>query len=133
MDRLTKRFGSVTAVENLTMLVDAGEVFGFLGPNGAGKSTTIRMLLGQIRPTSGTATIFGNSVEDVLRAHRCLAYVPADVALWPRLTGIEILELLAAIGPNVDFPIEMNWWSGSILIFTSRPARTPPAIGRRWR
>lgn len=103
MDRLTKRFGSVTAVENLTMLVDAGEVFGFLGPNGAGKSTTIRMLLGQIRPTSVTATIFGNSVEDVLRAHRCLAYVPADVALWPRLTGIEILELLAAIGPNVDF------------------------------
>lgn len=102
VDGLTKRFGRVVAVEDLCMSVARGEVFGFLGPNGAGKSTTIRLLLGLIRPTAGSAEIFGRAAGDVRRAHRHLAYVPADVALWPRLTGAEILELLACIGPGVD-------------------------------
>lgn len=84
------------------MTVAPGEVFGFLGPNGAGKSTTIRLLLGLIRPNSGSARIFGCSAGDVRRAHRHLAYVPADVSLWPRLTGAEILELLGRVGPGVD-------------------------------
>ncbi|KUH80543.1 ABC transporter ATP-binding protein [Mycobacterium sp. GA-1999] len=90
------------AVEDLSMTVAPGEVFGFLGPNGAGKSTTIRLLLGLIRPNSGSARIFGCSAGDVRRAHRHLAYVPADVSLWPRLTGAEILELLGRVGPGVD-------------------------------
>ncbi len=85
------------------MTVGAGEVFGFLGPNGAGKSTTIRLLLGLIRPTSGSAEIFGCAAGDVRRSHRHLAYVPADVSLWPGLTGAEILELLARLGPGVDW------------------------------
>ena len=101
-DGLTKRFGSVTAVDDLTLTVAAGEVFGFLGPNGAGKSTTIRMLLGLLRPTSGRAEIFGCDAVDVRRAHQVLAYVPADVALWPNLTGAETLELLGHVGPGVD-------------------------------
>ena len=84
------------------MTVAPGEVFGFLGPNGAGKSTTIRLLLGLIRPTAGSATIFGCAAGDVRRSHRQIAYVPADVALWPRLTGAEILELLGCVGPGVD-------------------------------
>ncbi|MBO0676954.1 ABC transporter ATP-binding protein [Mycolicibacterium sp. S2-37] len=92
----------MVAVDDLHLTVSAGEVFGFLGPNGAGKSTTIRMLLGLIRPTSGRATIFGCDASDVRRAHRKLAYVPADVALWPTLTGAETLELLGNIGPGVD-------------------------------
>lgn len=99
---LTKRFGRTVAVANLTMSVAPGEVFGFLGPNGAGKSTTIRLLLGLMRPTAGTAAIFGCPADDVRRAHRHLAYVPADVALWPDLTGAEILELLGSVGPGVD-------------------------------
>ncbi|MBV8789901.1 MAG: ABC transporter ATP-binding protein [Mycobacterium sp.] len=99
---LTKRFGRVTAVEDLSMSVAPAEVFGFLGPNGAGKSTTIRLLLGLIRPTAGTAEIFGCPADDVRRSHRHIAYVPADVALWPRLTGAEILELLGSVGPGVD-------------------------------
>lgn len=99
---LTKRFGRIVAVDDLSLRVEAGEVYGFLGPNGAGKSTTIRLLLGQLRPTSGTARIFDDDARDVRRAHRHLAYVPADVALWPNLTGAEILELLARIGPGVD-------------------------------
>jgi ABC-2 type transport system ATP-binding protein len=84
------------------MSVAPGEVFGFLGPNGAGKSTTIRLLLGLIRPTAGSATIFGCAADDVRRTHRHLAYVPADVALWPQLTGAETLELLGSVGPGVD-------------------------------
>jgi ABC-2 type transport system ATP-binding protein len=99
---LTKRFGRVTALDDLTLAVAPGEVFGFLGPNGAGKSTTIRLLLGLIRPTAGTAKIFGDDVADVRRAHRSLAYVPGEVALWPSLTGAEILELLANLGPGTD-------------------------------
>ncbi|MEV3904906.1 ABC transporter ATP-binding protein [Mycobacterium sp. NPDC050551] len=101
-DGLTKRFGSVAAVADLNLTVTPGEVFGFLGPNGAGKSTTIRMLLGLIRPTEGRAAIFGCPAEDVRRSHRHLAYVPADVALWPELTGAEILELLGHVGAGVD-------------------------------
>jgi len=101
-DRLTKRFPSTLAVDELSLTVPAGEIFGFLGPNGAGKSTTIRMLLGLLRPSSGTAEVFGDAAGDVERAHRHLAYVPADVALWPALTGQECLDLLAGVGPGTD-------------------------------
>ncbi|WP_067463381.1 ABC transporter ATP-binding protein [Nocardia amamiensis] len=102
IDTLTKRFGRTTAVDDVSLEVARGEVFGFLGPNGAGKSTTIRLLLGLIRPTAGRARVFGDLASDVRAAHRHLAYVPADVALWPTLTGAEILELLARVGPGVD-------------------------------
>ncbi|MGX5654579.1 ABC transporter ATP-binding protein [Geodermatophilus nigrescens] len=102
LERLGKRFGPTEAVADLTLTVPAGEVFGFLGPNGAGKSTTIRMLLGLLRPTSGTAEVFGVPAGDVEQAHRHLAYVPADVALWPALTGRECLDLLAGVGPGTD-------------------------------
>jgi ABC-2 type transport system ATP-binding protein len=99
---LGKRFGSQWAVQNLDLLIQPGEVFGFLGPNGAGKSTTIRMLLGMVRPTCGAAWLAGHPVGDVAQAHRHVAYVPADVALWPNLTGRELLELTAHLGPRAD-------------------------------
>jgi ABC-2 type transport system ATP-binding protein len=99
---LTKRFRTTAAVTDLTLTVPPGEVFGFLGPNGAGKSTTIRMLLGLLRPTAGAAEVFGVPVGDVEQAHRSLAYVPADVALWPGMTGRQCLELLAGVGPGTD-------------------------------
>ncbi len=102
IDGVTKRFGRILAVDDLRLTVAAGEVFGFLGPNGAGKSTTIRVLLGLIRPNAGTATVFGDAAGDVRRSHRHLAYVPADVALWPALTGAEILELLGNVGARLD-------------------------------
>ncbi|GIF02443.1 ABC transporter ATP-binding protein [Paractinoplanes rishiriensis] len=99
---LTKRYGRLTALDTLNLDVDPGEVFGFLGPNGAGKSTTVRLLLGLARPTAGRAEIFGVDAADVARAHRFLAYVPADVALWPQLTGAEVLHLQARTGPGID-------------------------------
>ena len=102
VDGLTKRFGGIVAVDNLSLTVAPGEVFGFLGPNGAGKSTTIRVLMGLLHPSAGKAEIFGVPAGDVRVAHRDLAYVPADVALWPSLTGAEILELLGNVGPGID-------------------------------
>ncbi len=102
VENLSKRFSATLAVDGLSLTVPPGEVFGFLGPNGAGKSTTIRLLLGLLRPTEGAARIFDDPVEDVERAHRHLAYVPADVALWPALTGQECLDLLAGVGPGTD-------------------------------
>ncbi|MGY1804776.1 ATP-binding cassette domain-containing protein [Blastococcus sp. SYSU D00922] len=101
-EQLTKRFGPTLAVDGLDLTIPPGEVFGFLGPNGAGKSTTIRMVLGLLRPTGGAAWIFGEGAGDVERAHRHLAYVPADVALWPSMTGQECLDLLAGVGPGTD-------------------------------
>jgi ABC-2 type transport system ATP-binding protein len=100
--RLGKHFPTTVAVDDLTLSVPPGEVFGFLGPNGAGKSTTIRMLLGLMRPTTGSAWVFGEPAGDVERAHRHLAHVPADVALWPTLTGQECLDLVAGVGPGTD-------------------------------
>ena len=82
----------------MNLEVGPGEVFGFLGPNGAGKSTTVRLLLGLLRATAGRALIFGIDAADAVAAHQHLAYVPADVALWPSLTGAETLALLGNLG-----------------------------------
>lgn len=101
-ENLSKRYGRLRAVDDLNLDVAAGEVFGFLGPNGAGKSTTIRMLLGLARPTTGRAWLFDHDAADVAAAHRLVAHVPADVALWPQMTGAEILDLLGRLGPGVD-------------------------------
>lgn len=95
INHLQKRFGTFTALHDITFTVNAGEVFGFIGPNGAGKSTTIRTLLGVIRASGGSATIFGHDVwRDRVTIHQRLAYVPGDVTLWPNLTGGEIIDLL---------------------------------------
>lgn len=99
---LTKRFGHFTALDRLNLDVFRGEVFGFLGPNGAGKSTTLRLLLGLIRPTGGTARIFDMDVDHVKRVHERIAYVPGDVALWPRFTGAQCLALFGGLHGAVD-------------------------------
>ena len=100
---LTKRYRGTDALVDLDLEVGAGEVMGFLGPNGAGKSTTIRLLLGLIRPTSGSAELFGlDSQRDVVAVHRRLTSVGADAALWPGLTGEETLHLLGQVHGQVD-------------------------------
>jgi ABC-2 type transport system ATP-binding protein len=120
---LTKRYGPLTALDDLSLEVPAGEVFGFLGPNGAGKSTTIRLLLGLARPTAGQAWIFDTDAADVVRAHRLVAYVPADVALWPQLTGTEILHLQAQTGPGTDLAYRAELIE-RFALDPSKPART---------
>ncbi|HEX2383714.1 MAG TPA: ABC transporter ATP-binding protein [Acidimicrobiales bacterium] len=100
---LTKRYGAVNALDDLTLSVEQGAVFGFLGPNGAGKTTTIRLLLGLIRPTAGRATVFGlDARADAVAIHRRLASVPGDASLWPSLTGEETLHLFAQLHGYVD-------------------------------
>lgn len=92
---VVKRFGQVRALDNLQVTVESEEVHGFLGPNGAGKSTTIRVLLGLVRPNSGTVRLFGQDPwRDAVELHRRLAYVPGDVSLWPNLSGGEAIDLL---------------------------------------
>jgi ABC-2 type transport system ATP-binding protein len=92
----------VLAVDQLDLSVRPGEIFGFLGPNGAGKTTTIRMLLHLLRPTSGRAWLMGVPAEDVEAAHRHVAYVPGEVALWPQLTGRDVLTVLGNLYGRVD-------------------------------
>ncbi|MGC9935049.1 ATP-binding cassette domain-containing protein [Priestia aryabhattai] len=91
---LQKKYKSTPALKNVTMKLKRGEVLGFIGPNGAGKSTTIRILLGIIKSSGGTAKIFGKDVwKDSIEIHKRLAYVPGDVNLWPNLTGGEIIDV----------------------------------------
>jgi ABC-2 type transport system ATP-binding protein len=91
---LTKRFGEVTAVQDLDLAVEAGEVYGFLGPNGAGKTTTLRMLLGLVRPTSGTVRLRGNAPGSRQHLDRVGALIEGP-AFYPYLSGRDNLRLLA--------------------------------------
>ncbi|SNZ12623.1 ABC-2 type transport system ATP-binding protein [Natronoarchaeum philippinense] len=95
IDGLTKYYGDVRGVEDLTFSVASGEIFGFLGPNGAGKSTAIRVLLGLLKPTDGAATLLGRDVTDraaLREAKRELGYLPSDVRFYDRVTGAEVLD-----------------------------------------
>ncbi len=90
---LTKTFGQKVAVNALSLAVRRGEFFGFLGPNGAGKSTTIKMLVGLLRPTAGSAYIAGVDVwREPLRAKAVMGVLPEQLNLYDRLTGRELIE-----------------------------------------
>jgi len=94
---LRKRYGRVTALEDLSLEVGEGEAFGFLGPNGAGKTTTIRLLLGLLRPSEGEAIVLGKKVSRAVAWRGEVGYLPGDMAFWPRLSGLETLDFLAAL------------------------------------
>ena len=100
---LVKKFGRTRALDGLDLNVTEGEVHGFLGPNGAGKSTTIRVLLGMLRASGGTATVFGKDPwRDAVDIHRDVAYVPGDVSLWPNLSGGESIDFLTRLRGGAD-------------------------------
>jgi len=99
---LGKRYGRVQALEDLSLRVEEGEVFGFLGPNGAGKTTTIRLLLGLLRATTGGASVLGRAVRPGAAAWRGdIGYLPGELALWPDLTGARTLEFLERLSGRV--------------------------------
>jgi ABC-2 type transport system ATP-binding protein len=89
------------ALENLSLDVQKGEIFGFLGPNGAGKTTTIRLLLDLIRPTNGSATIFGKDVrQNSVEIHKSIGFLPGELNLWKGRTAQEVVNYLASVRGN---------------------------------
>ena len=103
VSNLTKNYGRTRGVSNLTFDVAEGEIFGFLGPNGAGKTTMIRVLLGLLHPTAGSARIAGfDCWRQSVETHRITGYLPGEFALDPGLTGAQILEYLAYLRGGVD-------------------------------
>jgi ABC-2 type transport system ATP-binding protein len=94
---LTKRFGSLVALENLTLEIGPGEVFGFIGPNGAGKSTTMKILACLLSPDSGSARVAGHDIRtdgDLIR--RAIGYMPDVLGVYDDLTVDEYLQFFAA-------------------------------------
>ncbi|NWG12178.1 MAG: ABC transporter ATP-binding protein [Acidobacteria bacterium] len=98
IERLTKVYGSLQAVSDLSVRVEPGEILGLVGPNGAGKTTTLRCLAGIIRPTFGELRICGRSLNsDPIAAKRCLAFMPDEPRLFDHLTVAEHLEFAARV------------------------------------
>jgi ABC-2 type transport system ATP-binding protein len=96
MQNVRRDYGRKVALANLTLCVRPGEIFAFLGPNGAGKTTTIKMLVGLLRPTTGTVRVGGHDiVTDVRGANAVVGYVPDEPFLYDKLTGREFLQFIA--------------------------------------
>ncbi|MBI5671137.1 MAG: ABC transporter ATP-binding protein [Chloroflexi bacterium] len=106
-DNLSKVYRSgnkeVQALNNLNLSVRQGEIFGYLGPNGAGKTTTIRLLLDLIRPTGGSASLFGlDAQRDSVAIHRRIGFLPGELNLWKNLTGTQVIDYVARVRGGVD-------------------------------
>jgi ABC-2 type transport system ATP-binding protein len=105
LDKLTKHYGhsKVAAVDNLSLSISGGEVYGFLGSNGAGKSTTIRLILDFIRPTDGTINVFGqDNTHASATIRRDISYLAGDVALPKKVTGRQLLHYLGRLQGGFD-------------------------------
>lgn len=95
-DQVTRNYGRKTAVDRLTLTIQPGELFALLGPNGAGKTTTIKMLVGLLRPNTGTVRICGyDVVRETRQANRCVGFVPDQPYLYDKLSGREFLQFIA--------------------------------------
>jgi ABC-2 type transport system ATP-binding protein len=104
---LTKRYGSFTAVDGLSLEIPAGTMFGFLGPNGAGKTTTLRMIAGILKPTSGVVEIGGEDIQrNPVGAKARLGYIPDRPFVYDKLTGAEFLRFTAALFGQEGPPVE---------------------------
>lgn len=98
VDHLTKQFGPIIAVDDVSFTVGRGEVVGFLGPNGAGKSTTMKMITGFLRPTSGTARICEFDVlEDPIDVKKRIGYLPEGAPMWPDMTTGAFMAFIARV------------------------------------
>jgi ABC-2 type transport system ATP-binding protein len=102
---LTKKYGSLFALRELTLAVQQGEIFGLLGPNGSGKTTTIRLLLGLLRPSAGHATIVGfDCWEQSLQVRRLVTYLPGELRTYGSMSGLGFLRFLCDLreGEGLD-------------------------------
>jgi ABC-2 type transport system ATP-binding protein len=112
---LTKFYGADKGIENVNLSVEEGEIFGFIGPNGAGKSTTIRTLLGLIKPTSGTATIFGKDIlTEGPSIRQDIGYLPSEVFYYDNMRVIDLLRYSASFykKPRVDMDMRIKKLAG---------------------
>lgn len=101
---LTKRYGDFAALEACDLAVQPGEVFGLLGPNGSGKTTLIRLLMGFLQPTAGSAQIDGlDCYRDSVAVHRRVSYMPGDARLFGSMRGREVLRFFADVRPGGNF------------------------------
>jgi ABC-2 type transport system ATP-binding protein len=101
-NRVSKRFGELTAVSDLTLRVACGEVVGFLGPNGSGKTTTMRMLVGSLHPTTGTCGVLGGSLARDVDLRRRVGYLPGDVRVDPAMTGRQLFAWFGRLRGGLD-------------------------------
>ena len=98
LENVNKSFGTIQAVKNLNLQIDAGIVFGFLGPNGSGKSTTMKMMLGLLKADSGKLNVYGIDVSsNPWEVKKIVGYVPESPRLYEFLTGLEYLDFIADI------------------------------------
>lgn len=98
---LTKKFGDFTALDNIDLTMNKGEILGFIGPNGAGKTTTIRVMLGLLKATRGEVKISGKDAwKDAVELHQQIAFVPGEANLWSNLTGGEVIDLFLKMRGN---------------------------------
>jgi ABC-2 type transport system ATP-binding protein len=102
---LTKRYGRRTVVDHLDIVLPSGVVAGFVGPNGAGKTTTMAMLLGLVRPTAGTGTVLGASIDEPASYLSRVGALIESPAFYPALSGVENLRVLATVGGHDPAPI----------------------------
>ncbi|MEJ5229161.1 MAG: ABC transporter ATP-binding protein [Pseudothermotoga sp.] len=103
IENLTKYYGRHRGIVDVNLCVDEGEIFGFIGPNGAGKTTTIRILLGLIFPTSGTARIFGKDcVKEGYQIRKDVGYIPGEVSYYSDVSVSELLDYSASFYDHVD-------------------------------
>ena len=123
-EHLSKIYGTARGIDDVTLEVKRGEVFGFLGPNGAGKTTTIRLLLDLIRPTSGHMTVFGlDAHAQATEIHRRVGYLPGDLRLYERMTGRELLAYFSALR-GADRPVDLSALIERLNVEVDRPIRT---------
>jgi ABC-2 type transport system ATP-binding protein len=95
-EQVSRKYGQMTAVDRISLSIPPRELFALLGPNGAGKTTTIKMIVGLLRPTSGSVRICGyDVVRETRQANRCLGYVPDEPHLYEKLSGREFLQFIA--------------------------------------
>ena len=129
LQNLTKRFGRLTAVDDMSFAVTRGEVLGFLGPNGSGKTTTMRMVTGFLPPTSGSAVVCGHEVtRDPIEVKRRVGYLPEGAPLYGDMTPAELLDFVARVrgfaGPDKARRVEKAIASLMLEEVAHRPIET---------
>ena len=129
--RLTKRYPTVLAVDQVSFAVNRGEILGYLGPNGSGKSTTINMVVGLLEPTSGSVSLCGHRLDDEPEEYkRRIGYVPEEPHLYTHLTAPEYLNLVGGLrglnGRHLEARI-----TGLLRLFVEPFEVFPVTVGKR--